>query len=375
MYRNVVFDSRHGEIVLFTWNENGERIETREPFKPYLLIESPKGTKTSIFGTKLEKKAFKNYFLRSQYIQDSGIRRIFENFTPTQQFLIDKYWDQKENENFNKFPLKIIYIDIETNTMGQGFPNIEDPDQEINVVTCYDSLKQKYFTFGLGEFITNEPDIIYKNCKSEKELLESLIKFLRDDPCDLLSGYASETFDIPYLINRCNKILGEEATKKLSPVSFIRKSYYASKFGKQQMRYYIEGISCIDYLEIYKKFCFTERPSYKLDYIANIEIGEQKVDFGDMSLAQLAESNWNKFVEYNIHDVRLLVKLEEKLQYISLLRMLAYTGLCPFENALGTITVVNGAMACQARQRGEHVPTFVKDKESFTGTYFCRLTL
>ena len=91
MYRNVVYNARNEEIILFTWDEQGNRIVKTEPFRPYILLETPKGSRTSIFGTKVEKKYFKNYFLRNQFLKESGITRIFENFNPTQQFLIDNY--------------------------------------------------------------------------------------------------------------------------------------------------------------------------------------------------------------------------------------------------------------------------------------------
>lgn len=416
MYRNVVYNARNEEIILFTWDEQGNRIVKTEPFRPYILLETPKGSRTSIFGTKVEKKYFKNYFLRNQFLKESGITRIFENFNPTQQFLIDNYYNLNDTENFTKNPLKILFFDIETYNKKYkpkypvkikhteshteklitvanldaikekyevwdeeteqwsdiakscykgdlGFPDIDNPDQEINIITCYNSLTRQYYTFATKtcKTVPNNVDH-FMHYPDEKTMLKEFINWFQEDYPDILSGWGSEFFDIPYIINRITKILGEEYSKKLSPINYIRRAFFTGKFGKQQMRYYIEGISCIDYLEIYKKFCFKERPSYRLDAIVGIELKESKTDYGDMSLSALADINWDKFVEYNVHDVELLVKLEEKLQYISLLRMLAYTGLCQFENALGTLTVVNGAVTIQARHRNEHTPTFVKDK-------------
>jgi len=133
------------------------------------------------------------------------------------------------------------------------------------------------------------------------------------------------------------------------------------KFGREQTQWHIEGISCVDYLDIYRRFCPVLRESYKLDAIGETELGENKVDYGDTDLASLSDDNWELFVEYNIQDVNLLVKLENKLQYLQLLRMIAYSGLTTFEGALGSLSVITGLCAIRARLKDKRIPTFVKE--------------
>ena len=186
------------------------------------------------------------------------------------------------------------------------------------------------------------------------------LEYLEQDYPDVLTGWNTEGFDIPYIINRIERVLGKEYVSRLSPLGGTFFRVMRGQFGQEKKRYYIDGIACIDYLDIYRRFCLKLRESYKLDAIGEIELGQKKVDFGDMSLAELSQKDWDLFVDYNIQDVNLLVKLEEKLQYLSLLRMLSYVGLTTLEGAMGTIQVINGALSIRARNRGEILSTFVR---------------
>lgn len=364
MYRNAIYNSRNQSVRLFTWGPTGERVDYDVSIQPYLYVEDNKGEKTSIFNTKLRRRVFQNAYERNKYIQDSGIKRVFENLPVIQQFLVDCYGKESELDSFSRFEIKTTYIDIETYSVS-SFPNIDDPDHTVNVITCYDNFSKKFHTFGLKPYKPKDDSVIYTHCKSEKELFIKFLEYFADDYPDVLSGWNSTGFDIPYIINRCTKILGEEYTNMLSPLKNIYFRNFRGNFGKEQKRYFVDGISCIDYLDIYKRFCLTLRESYKLNSIAEFELGDKKVDYGNIDLATLADVDWNKFIDYNIQDVNLLVKLEEKLQYISLLRMLSYVGFTTLEGAMGTLSVINGALAIRARNRGEIISTFIRsDKES-----------
>ena len=194
--------------------------------------------------------------------------------------------------------------------------------------------------------------------------MEKFISFIESDFPDVLSGWNSNRYDIPYIINRIGRVLGEDRAKDLSPYKNIYSKFVAMKFGKQEQVHCIDGISNIDYMDIYKKFCPVNRESYKLDYIANVELDESKTDYGDQSLYEFMVNDWNTFVDYNIQDVKLLVKLEERLQYVELLRMLAYIGCTTFESALKTVSIVTGAAAIEARKRGQRLCTYVADEDA-----------
>lgn len=348
---------------VYTWGPNGERTFLDTTYEPYIYLETTHQEDCiSIFNTKLKKRKFKHQADRSQYLKDNGIERIFENLGVQQQFLIDTYWEQNEKDEFAKHPLKVYFVDIETYSP-DAFPNIEEANHPINIITIYDTLAQRFITWGLKPFSETNKNTTYIYCKSEKELLSNFVEYFSKDYPDILSGWNSEFFDVPYIVNRCTRVLGEDKTKMLSPIGRLRVRSFMGKFGKTQTRWYIEGISCVDYLQIYKRFCPVLRESYKLSDIGEIELQESKVDYGDIDLATLSDTNWEKFVQYNIQDVNLLVNLEKKLQYIQLLRMIAYAGLTTFEGALGSLSVITGLCAIRARTRGQRIPTFVKEVE------------
>lgn len=368
---------------LYTWNEEGERIYVDLPYNPYYYKEiDPKrtGERTSLFNTPLRKVEFENEYRRREaiarqkedkrYSNETEVR-IFESVSPPQQFLIDQYWQQNSTPDFSKHPIKILFLDIETYSP-DAFPEPDQANDTINVITVYDTINNTYTTWGLGEYKSKREDHIYFNCKSERDLLVRFVNFITHDYPDILSGWNSEFFDIPYIINRIKRVIGDEYAERLSPVEVIYSRELLSTFGKYNTRWHIKGVSCVDYLDVYKKFSTGLRESYKLNAIAEYELGDKKVDYGNTNLSSLADDDWELFVDYNIQDVRLLVKMEEKLRYIELLRMLAYTGLTLFENAMGTLNVITGAAVIEARKTDRVVPTFQKidfTHERYEGAY------
>lgn len=366
MYRNVSYSPKEQTINLYTWDENGKRITVPSTYEPYIYLETNNAPDAmSIFNTKLKKKRFKNQYDRARYLKDNKITRVFENFNVNQQFLLDTYWQENEKPDFTKHQLKVHFIDIETYSP-DAFPNPQDPNDTINIITIYDTLSKKFYSWGLKPYTAKSPDVIYVDCKTEEELLRRFVDFFSKDYPDILSGWNSEFFDVPYVINRVKKILGEEAMQKLSPDRSLRSRTFMGKFGREQVKWHIEGLSCVDYLDIYRRFCQTLRESYKLDAIGEIELQERKIDYGDQNLTELADDNWELFVDYNIQDVNLLVRLEQKLQYIQLLRMIAYAGLTTFEGALGSLSVITGLCSIRARLKDKRIPTFVKDVQEGT---------
>jgi DNA polymerase elongation subunit (family B) len=361
-YRNIYYNGKEHEIVLFTWDKDGKRVQLKVTHDPYIYLENVKGEAESIYGTKLTKKIFRNQYERYKFLKESEIKRVFENLNITQQYLVDTFWQNNETPEFSKHPIKILFLDIEVHAPDE-FPKPTEAKQPVNVITVYDNITNKYHTWGCGKYTPEENDVVYYNCKTEKEILIKFLEYLEKDYPDVLSGWNSEFFDIPYLINRITNLLGEEYARRLSPVNSIYYRTIPNQFGQETIRWHIDGVSLIDYLDVYKRFCLGERESYKLNSIAEAELGEKKIDFGVMNLATLADNDWQTFVKYNIQDVRLVSKLENKLKYLELIRMLAYVGLTSFEGAMGTLSVINGATAIRARYRGQKIPTFIRNED------------
>jgi DNA polymerase elongation subunit (family B) len=371
MYRNVTYNPRDECYTLFTWDKDGNRIAPELSYNPYVYLETKQDTGIkSLFKTNLKKKIFKTQKDRSIFVRSSGIERLFENISTDQQFLIDQFHTKNEEPEFNANPLKVFFLDIETYSPDH-FPVPDKAMDPINVITIYDSIRDHFISWGTKKLDKNIKNCTYAYCTSEASLLDCFLSYIEQDYPDILTGWNSEFFDIPYIINRVSKILGEDDAKRLSPINNVYSTTRQGQFGRLQTRWYIKGVSCIDYMDVYKKFSIGLRESYKLDAIAEHELGDKKVDYGNTNLSSLADDDWQTFVEYNVQDVNLLVKMEDKLRYLELLRMLAYTGLTTFESAMGTLSVITGACVIKARQSDLIIPTFTKDGsgERYEGAY------
>lgn len=365
-YRNCVYSSRTKSIHLWTWDSVGERVYQELPFKPYLYLEDKKGPDTSIYDTKLAKREFETGWDRNKFIENCGIKRLFENLPPHQQFLVDNYYHNCSNDDFSQFPLRVMFLDIECPNQQDGkkdagFPDRDNPEHVIDLITVYDNFDGTYYTFGLKPYYHNsELNIVYEHCLTEEELLKKFIKFFRRNYPDVLCGWNSANFDIPYLINRISTVLSDEWVKKLSPIgSIYEKINKEGKFGMPSSEYVIDGISCLDYYILYQKFSMDKLESYKLDFVAEHELNKNKVEY-EGSLEELCKTDWNRYVDYNIRDVEILVELDEKLRYLELIRFISYLGLCKMEEAIMTVRVINGAVAIRARHRNQKIPTFVR---------------
>jgi DNA polymerase elongation subunit (family B) len=357
VYRHATYDSLNHVIRLATWSERGERVTVSRTYYPYLYVETGEETnEKSLYNTKLKKKTFNSSKERRNFVEKDNNDRVFHNFTCSQQFLIDKFSGEIDNPDFVKHPLKIFYLDIETYSPDE-FPEPFVAKAPVNIITVYDNLSEKFYSFGLKEYPSTE-NIIYKFCKTEQELLESFLQFLQKDYPDIVTSWNGEVFDIPYLVHRINRVLGENQANRLSPYNNLIAKEIFTKFGKKAEKFYIEGIANLDYMNVYKKFSPVQRESYSLGSISALELGETKTEYEESNLSSLADKNWKLFVDYNIQDVNLLVKLEEKLHYLSILRSLSHVGLTNLETAMSTISIVAGAVAIQAKKNNKFIPTF-----------------
>ncbi len=361
-YRNVWYDARKKSVFLWSWDDKGNRIESEVPFNPYLFVETTNaGDATSIFGTNLKKIVFPSQFERRRYVKESGIKRLFFNLKAEQQFLLENYMGLNDAPEFSQQPLKISLLDIEVYAPNE-FPRPEEAKYPINLITVYDSLSKKFHTFGLKPYTAKTNDVIYHHCSNEVILLKEFLALWTNDYPDIVTGWNSDGFDIPYIINRITNILGEDEAKKLSPVNSIYyKEDIAQKFGKTVGRWVIHGLNNIDYMEIYQTFSRDKRESYNLDYIGKVEGVGGKTKFNATSLATLSDKNWDNFVDYNIQDVNILVKLEDKLRFLKTMRIISHKGFCNVEATLGKVMVVAGAIAAQSLKRNQMLCTFEHD--------------
>jgi DNA polymerase elongation subunit (family B) len=370
-FRNIWYSNKTGSIHLWTWDEQGNRVEYATSFEPYFFIESnDPADGISIFRTNLKKIKFETNYDRKKYIESSPIKKIYHNLNPEQQFLLDYYKNGINDSN----PLRIFYFDIETYAKDRKFSTPEEARDPINLITIYDSLSKNFYTWGLkNSYYNKEENIKYIKCNSEKELLVLFLKFWKENYPDVVTGWNSHGYDMPYIINRIEKILGENKNIKLSPVNkiWLQPKAAVNLKGQRKDRWIVYGISHLDYMDVYQTFALGDRESWSLNYISSYELGEEKVAYNTVSLSDLADTDWQTFVDYNIQDVKLLIKLEEKLKYLKLIQNLAYKGFVPFEKAMAKVQLITGAVAFQAMQDGMYIPTYNVNnkKESFEGGY------
>jgi len=359
MYRNIVYNPFEKEISLFTWNREGERTIIKEPFKPYLYIEDNEVCDAlSIYNTSLKKITFDDTFKRKQFVQTTP--RTFFNLSPEQQFLIERYQGLNKDENFSLYPLRIFYLDIETYSPN-GFPDPQKANDPINLITIFDSLSGGYYTFGLRkDYYPNDDRVIYRAFENEEDLLRTFVRWWRKNYPDILTTWYGDGFDLPYICRRINKIYNDpEACNRLSPLGRVYKQDNVKKrLAEYKELWHISGVTHIDYQYAYKVFTREPRASYSLQAIGEEELGQGKLEHNAVSLSTLADTDWQLFCDYNVQDVRLLVNLEDKLQYLKICRELSYQGLCPFPQSLSTVSLVTGVVAQKALETKKIISTF-----------------
>ena len=247
-------------------------------------------------------------------------------------YLADKF---QGDIKFDTSLIKTATLDIECECE-DGFPEPILAAEKINAISIKPFGKECQ-VFGIGPWEHNQ-NLVYHNCKNETDLLQKFIKYWRTEWFDIITGWNVNSFDITYLCNRIDKILGEDEHKKLSPWGQSHTREYTSMGYQKNQIFELSGVNIIDYLELYRKNTFHNQESYKLDYIAQFELGKGKIDYSDFgSLHTLYRQDYGKFLEYNVRDVVLVEELEEKLGFIDLIITMAYSAKCNYIDTFGMV--------------------------------------
>lgn len=379
MFRNVYYDRKTSSITHWTWDDDGNPIERKVKFQPYLFVKAKnekEAVSLGIDGALLARKNFDNEWERKKFV-DGTSEKLYFNLPPTQQFLLENFY-KSDIQELTKNELRTFFFDIEV--IADEFPNATEAKFPITSITIYDSQTKKYYVWGTQPFNEYtckdylqgvEPDeIVYDYCLTETGLIKSFVRFWRKNFPDLLVGYNSYSFDMPYIVHRIEQVFGPDKAAKLSPVDNIYGVEKENKFGQKYKEYTIAGVAHLDYMVLYKTFTPGERESDSLDYVCQQEIGVGKVDFGGESLLTLSKTNWNKFINYNIWDVKLMVMLDEKRKYLNVAKFSAFSGFCNLDKVLGKVAIITGVLAKQALMDGKVVSTQKEGvKETIPGGY------
>jgi len=339
-YTNV---SRFGnQILVRGYNAEGLPFQRKFDFSPTLFVPSEKGDWKSLDGQPLAPVDFDSMREAREFIQQyegTSNFKIYGNTNYIAQFVQKHYPGKIE---FNRDKVNVTTIDIEV-ASDEGFPEPSRADHPVITITVKNNINNVYYVWGLGDFDVEQSymkdyQVVYRKCKDETQLL---IEFLnhwsspRFMP-DVVTGWNSTLFDIPYLVNRIARLMGDDAAKKLSPWNKINEREIRVK-NRTEQKFELMGIELLDYLDLYKKFTYTAEESYKLDHIAHIVLGENKLSYEEYgNLFTLYKYDHQKFVDYNIKDVELVDRLEDKMGLITLCMTIAYKAGVNYADAFGT---------------------------------------
>ena len=314
-----------GDKFLVRGYEDGKHFMVREEFHPTLFVPSKKKTNYKTLegeyvqsvkpGTVRECREF-----FKQYDSVDGFE-IYGNERYIYQYIADKY--PEEEIKFDISKIRLLTIDIETRSEN-GFPDVESADQEILLITIQDYTTKEIITWGVGPFKLKQGNHYYKQFNNEYDMLSDFSQWWEENMPDVVTGWNIQLFDIPYLVGRIDRVLGEKRCRRFSPWGLVSEKELYIK-GKKYKTYDVGGITQLDYLELYRKFTYTNQESYRLDHIASVELGQKKLDHSEFDTFQDFYTNgWQKFVEYNIIDVELVDRLEDKMKLIELAITMAY---------------------------------------------------
>lgn len=341
---------RYGSNILWRGYENGKRFSRRVPFKPTLYLYTPKkgGDFRSLVGNKqLYPHKFDSMSEAKNFIEQYKDVKNFEIYGNTNyiaQFIQENYPDKIE---FDITQINIVSFDIEVD-IRDGYANIEEADKEITSIAYKSSKSNTYYLFGRKDYdknatITgiNPEQIEFIKFDSELQLLRSFVELWSRDYPDVVTGWNVEYFDIQYIITRIIRLCGEEVAKRLSPWKSFRK-ITREVFGKVQSTYDISGITVVDYMDAFKKFGYKYGPqeSYKLDHIAYVVLGENKLDYSEYgNLTALYDQNPQLYLDYNLKDTYLIQRMEDETSLLALVLTVAYGGGVNYSDAFGTVGI------------------------------------
>ena len=314
-----------GNQFLIRGYENGQHVTHREEWKPTLFVPSRKKTKyKTLEGESVEPiqpgfvRDCREFYKKYDEVENF---KIYGNDRYVYQYISEKY--PQDRIEFDIKKIKLVTIDIEV-AAEQGFPDVENVAEELLLISLQDYATKKVTTFGSRNFVNKDPNVTYILCRDEVHLLSSFLAYWRKNLPEVITGWNSQMYDIPYLAGRINRVMGEKSMKDLSPWGLVSQGeVYIS--GRKNITYDIGGVTQLDYLDLYKRFTYTNQESYRLDYIANYELGEKKLDHNEYdTFREFYTKDWDKFVRYNIKDVQLVDRLEDKLKLIELAVTMAF---------------------------------------------------
>ncbi len=330
-YTNI---TQWGNNLLLREVVNGERINRKVKYSPTLfasvLKETPYKTLEGKYVAPVKHDTIKD---AKEWIE--GYKQqphlIYGNTLFPYSYIADEY---SNNVDWDIDEILIVTIDIEVECEN-GFPKPEEANDPLLSITLKNHQNKKIVVWGIGDFENSREDVSYIKCESEKHLIQDFLTFWEQHKPDVITGWNTEFFDIPYICNRIINQFDEKELKRLSPWGNVTsRSVY--QMGRSHQVYDIMGVAHLDFFDLYRKFTYTNQESYRLDHIAFVELGERKDGNPYETFSEWYTKDYQSFIEYNITDVELVDKLEDKMKLIDLCLTMAYDAKVNYVDVLGT---------------------------------------
>jgi DNA polymerase elongation subunit (family B) len=364
-----------GDHFLVRGYEDGKHFMAREKFNPTLFVPSKKPTQYKTlqgeYVGSIQPGSVRDCkeFIRKH----SGIEnfKIYGNERFLYQYISDMYPEDEIQFDISK--IKLFTIDIEV-ASENGFPDVESAAEEVLLITLQDYNTKEIRTWGLGKFDTTQENVTYKSFSSEYDLLNDFICWwmIEENTPEVITGWNSEFYDIPYIVRRLDRVLGEKLMKRMSPWGLVAEKETVV-MGRTQISYDIGGVSQLDYLKLYKWSPATSnQESYRLDHIAEVELGQKKLDHSEFdTFKDFYTKSWQKFCEYNIMDVELVDRLEDKMKLIELALTMAYDGKVNYEDVFSQVRMWDAIIYNYLKKRNIVIPPNEKTEKTdkYAGAY------
>ena len=365
-YVDAMFD-RDADIIRAVERKDGKRKFHEFPVKYTFYYEDPRGKYKSVYGDPLTRIVSKSTKEFRKEVAINNSKKLFESdINPIFQCLSENYLNQDAPK------LNIAFFDIETDfDPERGFADPSDPFMPITSISVYLQWMETMVCLAVPPKTLNM-DQAKETLKGidnvmlfekESEMIDTFLTLIED--ADILSGWNSEGYDIPYTVNRTSRVLSKDDTRRFCLWGQLPKKREFEKYGKTAETYDLVGRVHLDSLNLYRKYTYEERHTYRLDAIGEIEVGENKVPY-EGTLDQLYNNDFRKFIEYNIQDTALLDKLDKKLRFIDLSNELAHANTVLLQTTMGAVAVTEQAIVNEAHHRGLQVPNRKKRDDENT---------
>ncbi len=361
-----------GNQFLVRGVENGRRYEHRDEFFPTLFVKSKKKTKyKTLNGEAVEAihpgsvRDCRDFY--KKYDEVEGFE-IYGNDRYIYQYISEKYPEDEIKFDISK--VKLVTLDIEVSSE-RGFPDVESCVEEILAITIQDYTTKQIITWGVKPFNNTQKNVTYHCCNTEENLLRTFINYWMQDVPDVITGWNIQLYDIPYICKRINRVLGEKTMKRMSPWGLVSEGEI-HLMGRRHTTFDIGGVTQLDYLDLYKKFTYKAQESYRLDYIAKVELGQQKLDHSEYdTFKDFYTKGWQKFIEYNIIDVELVDRLEDKMKLIELALTMAYDAKVNYNDVFYQVRMWDTIIYNYLKKRNIVIPPKNRSQknEKYAGAY------